>query len=140
MNLSLINNGKNTSSYTVFGNTISMGMLTRARDHQLWEGKLQLLQNDYNGFKFDDLSCLVKYMKISEPNKTEFAHMVVNQFDKPGEFIEISKAFFINSPNIKSPMLGNTASFIDQKTIDDLMQNDKEAKKITWNELLTTLQ
>lgn len=91
-------------------------------------------------FKFDDLSCMIKYMKMNEENSVEYQHIVVNQFDKPSELIETSKAFFLTSPKYQSPMMGNTASFADLKVVEKLMKTDTVAKKQTWEALLNTLK
>lgn len=91
-------------------------------------------------FKFDDLSCMIKYMKINEETSTDFAHIVVNQFDNPGEFIETSKAFFLKSPKYQSPMMGNIASFTNLEKVDKAIGNDTLAIEYTWDELLNTLK
>ena len=87
-------------------------------------------------FKFDDLSCMIKYQKMDEQNKSEYAHVLINQFDINNEFISVEKAFFISSSKYTSPMLGNTAAFADEKQANELVITDKEAKKLNWNELL----
>jgi copper chaperone NosL len=87
-------------------------------------------------FKFDDLSCMIKYMKVAEQNYTEFAHVLVNQYDKPNNFIAISDAYFINSQKYQSPMMGYTAAFSDEKQAFAIVKIDNEAKKFTWNELV----
>jgi copper chaperone NosL len=91
-------------------------------------------------FKFDDLSCMVKYMKINGETSTDFAHIVVNQFDKPGELIETSTAFFLKSPKYQSPMMGNIASFTRLETVDKAIEKDTLAVEYTWDELLNTLK
>lgn len=91
-------------------------------------------------FKFDDLSCMIKYMKISEINEKDFSLIVVNQHDKPGDLIDVKNAAFITSPNMATPMMGNTAALIDKTKVDELLKNDKAAKKITWNELVESIK
>ena len=87
-------------------------------------------------FKFDDLSCMIKYQKMDEQNKAEYAHILVNQFGNKNEFMAVEKAIFISTPKYQSPMMGNTAAFSDEKQANELVNTDKEAKKLNWNELV----
>lgn len=100
----------------------------------------ELVTNKGKIFKFDDISCMIKYMKMNVENSIEYQHIVVNQYDKPTELIETSNGFFLTSPKYQSPMMGNTASFADLKVVDRLIETDTEAKKHTWEKLLNTLK
>ncbi len=87
-------------------------------------------------FKFDDLSCMIKYQKMDEQNKAEYALLLVNQFGNNNEFMAVEKAIFISTPKYQSPMMGNTAAFSDEKQAIELVNTDKKAKKLNWNELV----
>ncbi len=87
-------------------------------------------------FKFDDLSCMIKYQKMEVQNKLQYAHVLVSQFGSNNEFIPVEKAFFISSSKYPSPMLGNTAAFADEKQASELVMADNDAKKLKWNELV----
>lgn len=86
-------------------------------------------------FKFDDLSCMSKYMKTAEFHEADCKHVVVSNYEKPGEFIDFNKAFYIQSENLQSPMLGNIAAFDSETSIQDLVTTDSTAKNITWTEI-----
>lgn len=87
-------------------------------------------------FKFDDVSCLIKYIHVSEQTATEYAHIVVNSYDKPTNLVDVSKLFFVVSPNFASPMMGNTAAFSNEKQANEILKKDSKAQKYTWNELV----
>lgn len=87
-------------------------------------------------FKFDDISCMIKYINISEQTPKDYAHIVVSSFDKPANLIDVNKSFFVSSPNFSSPMMGNVAAFSDEKQASETMKKDSEAKKYSWNELV----
>ena len=86
-------------------------------------------------FKFDDVGCMIKYMKTSNTEEANCQHLVLNSFEKPGEFIPFEKAFFIKSENLKSPMLGNIAAFSSEEEAMKLSKTDSVAKNIVWTEL-----
>lgn len=60
-------------------------------------------------YKYDDISCMIRHHRTME-NK-DFAFQVVNNFGNPEEFLDVEKAFFIQSDQYSSPMGGNTAAF-----------------------------
>ncbi len=86
-------------------------------------------------FKFDDLSCMSKYMKTAELHEADCKHVVVSNYEKPGEFIDFNKAFFIQSENLQSPMLGNIAAFDSETSIQEFITTDSTTKNITWTEI-----
>lgn len=60
-------------------------------------------------YKYDDISCMIRHLRTME--NTDFAFRVVNNFNNPKEFLDVEKAFFIQSDQYGSPMGGNTAAF-----------------------------
>ena len=86
-------------------------------------------------FKFDDVSCMIKHINISEQTPKDYAHIVVNSYDKTANLLDVNKAFFVVSPNFSSPMMGNTAAFSNEKQASEIIKKDSLAKKYTWNEL-----
>lgn len=60
-------------------------------------------------YKYDDISCMIRHRRTME--KKDFSFQVVNDFESPKEFLDVEKAFFIQSDQYASPMGGNTAAF-----------------------------
>lgn len=87
-------------------------------------------------FKFDDVSCMIKYINISEQTPKDYAHIVVNGYDKPTVLVDADKLSFLISPKFSSPMMGNVAAFTDEKQANEILKKDSEAKKYSWNELV----
>ncbi|MFN8343486.1 MAG: nitrous oxide reductase accessory protein NosL [Spirosomataceae bacterium] len=87
-------------------------------------------------FKFDDLSCLVKYMKISKLNEEELAFIVVNDYNRPGEWIDVKTAVFLNSKDLRSPMRGDVAAFSAKSFATANMAQLSDAKMLTWKEVV----
>jgi copper chaperone NosL len=65
-------------------------------------------------YKFDDLSCMVRYAQ--ENRKTQVQSYFVSDYTMNNELIDATKAFYVHSDELRSPMGGNTAAF--QLTID----------------------
>lgn len=87
-------------------------------------------------FKFDDVSCMIKYINTSEQTSTDFSHIVVNSYDKPENLVDANSLFFVVSPKFQSPMMGNTAAFTDENKANEILGKDTEAKKYLWNDLI----
>jgi copper chaperone NosL len=69
-------------------------------------------------FKFDDLNCLVEYLKKGSIVEKEVSQIVVVDFNHPGSFVATEKAFFLQSAAMKSPMRGDIACFSTKKDRD----------------------
>lgn len=62
-------------------------------------------------YKFDDLSCLVEYMKSNPDVKSVYVHNCL----KKSIFIPAETAWFVKSESLRSPMGGNTGAFASEK-------------------------
>ena len=85
-------------------------------------------------FKFDAAECMIRYN--SEIDPTTIALYVVADYKNPGILIDATKASFIISENIPSPM-GEYLSAVPTKEEALDLQKEKEGTVYTWEELLT---
>jgi copper chaperone NosL len=86
-------------------------------------------------FKFDDLSCMSKYMKTANLNEADYKHVVVSSYNNPEKFLDLNNAFIIQSENLQSPMLGNIAAFESEGLALKFASADSLAKNVTWIEI-----
>ena len=86
-------------------------------------------------FKFDDLSCMSKYMKTADLHEADCKHVVVSSYNKPEAFLDLKEAFFIQSENLPSPMLGNIVAFESKSSAQKFVSRDSLAKNVTWTEI-----
>lgn len=86
-------------------------------------------------FKFDDLSCMSKYMKTANLHEADCKHVVVNSYNNPEKFLDLNKAFIIQSENLQSPMLGNIVAFESKSSAQKFASRDSLAKNVTWTEI-----
>jgi copper chaperone NosL len=74
----------------------------------------EIVSNKGKTFKFDDLSCMVKYMKVNKLEEDKLTFIVVNDYNRPGELIDVKTATFLGSKELRSPMRGDIAAFSDK--------------------------
>ncbi len=73
-------------------------------------------------YKFDDVNCMVSYMKTVLSN-AEIAEIYVADFIRPGELISANSAHYVYSEAVRSPMASGVAAFSDQQSMAG--QNDQ---------------
>jgi len=84
-------------------------------------------------YKFDDLNCMALFIRSGKVPQSQIDKMVVINYEKEQDFIEVQKSYFLLSSALKSPMGGNTAAFASQDAAQKL-NNDINGKIIRWND------
>ncbi|UII80418.1 nitrous oxide reductase accessory protein NosL [Flagellimonas sp. CMM7] len=83
-------------------------------------------------FKFDAAECMMNH--LSEIDETTVSLFLVNDYNTPGELIDATKATYLISKNIPSPM-GEYLTAFEIKEIAEKAQADNEGELFTWEEL-----
>jgi copper chaperone NosL len=81
----------------------------------------QLVTSKGKVYKFDAIECMINY--ADENQDTEYAHTVICDFKQPGELIDATKAAYLISPEISSPMGAFLSGF---KTKEEAIITQKE--------------
>lgn len=106
--------------------------------------KMSIADNRFGGeiitkkgkiFKFDDMHCVLGFMKANTINNNDIKETWLVNFDEPHNFIDAKKAFLLKSNELHSPMGGNVATFADENKLNEAMKNIK-GETITWNALV----
>ncbi|GIV37558.1 MAG: hypothetical protein KatS3mg032_1937 [Cyclobacteriaceae bacterium] len=101
--------------------------------------KMTLIDSKFGGevvtrkgkvYKFDDLNCMVNFLNSEFLNNAEIAHRLVIDYSRPGKLIDATQAFYLKSPEIRSPMAGSIAAFE--------FEADKDAYKKQWGAIYLT--
>lgn len=87
-------------------------------------------------YKFDDVNCMINFLNSGYLEEREVAHKLVIDFSQPEKLIDAPLAFFIRSPEIKSPMASQVASFETDESKNEYNQQWKGIY-LTWGELTT---
>ena len=83
-------------------------------------------------FKFDAIECMVNYEK--ELLQSPVALHLVADFDEPGELIDATKAFYLKSKELSSPMGANLSAFSTLEAAEEKLES-YGGEIYTWNEL-----
>lgn len=86
-------------------------------------------------FRFDDISCMVKFYHSKE-NQAIFELKLVTDFSNPSKgLINSESAFYLQSENLHTPMNGKIAAF---EKMDDLKITTEKlgGKELNWQELI----
>lgn len=87
-------------------------------------------------YKFDDMSCFLNYYNSGfEPQET-FRHLLVTDYSNPGHLINGTDAFYLSSPEIRSPMNGQLASFEAKASMEEF-KKQWNGIYLTWGEVRT---
>src|SRR5436190_4367703 len=90
-------------------------------------------------YKFDDIICMVRFLKSDAIKKEDIKQNLVINFKKENEFIDVKKASFFISNDLRSPMGSNAAAFISDEeanTVKDKM----EGQLMKWDEVYKKIQ
>lgn len=99
----------------------------------------EIVNSKGKAFKFDDLSCMVKYIKTNQLKQEDLTFVVVNDYNRPGELIDAKTAIFLSSKELRSPMRGDIAAFSDKASAEAVKAKFSEAKILTWKEVFESL-
>ena len=87
-------------------------------------------------YRFDDISCMLKYGNQHFPDFHEVQVRLVVDFSHPGKLIPAEEAFYLKSEKLVTPMESNIASF-GSKTEFDRHKKKLKGIYLVWGELIT---
>lgn len=92
----------------------------------------EIVTDKGKAFKFDSSECMMNHLKNID--EKQVALYLVNDYDKPGELINATKAIYLISERIPSPMGEFLTAFkTEQAAVDALMTH--EGDLFTWEQL-----
>lgn len=93
----------------------------------------QLVTSKGKAYKYDAIECMVHSLQ-EEFETTEMAHYLVADFRQPGELINATKASFLVSENLQSPMGANLSAFANDSA-GKTAQDEFKGKLFSWKEI-----
>lgn len=90
-------------------------------------------------FKFDSIECMVKYYNNNVEEQPKVKDFIITDFSKSPNFTDATKAYFLQSENLPSPMGANLTGFSDIKSLEKV-KKEKSGKIIKWNDLFKILK
>ena len=83
-------------------------------------------------FKYDAIECMMQDRKNWE--ETDIAFYMMTDYSVPGNLVDATKAFYLISENIPSPMGANLSGF-ESKENAEQTQQEQTGELLTWAEL-----
>ncbi len=92
----------------------------------------QIVTEKGKAFKFDASECMMNYLK--EADKSEIALFLVNDYTNPGELMDATKATYLISKDIPSPM-GEFLTAFSSLEEAQKAESNHEGEIYSWEEL-----
>ena len=86
-------------------------------------------------YKFDDLNCLITFIRSGNEGEENIALQLVIDFSNPEKFIDTRQAYYSRSDQIKSPMSSHIAAF-EKKGEVERYNKEWEGVILSWQEIL----
>jgi len=86
-------------------------------------------------YKFDDIHCMVTYLKTYDLEAAEVKDYYLTNFSGSHQLMLASKAMLLKSDVFKSPMGGNIAAFDNADSLAAI-QKKFTGNTISWNDLI----
>jgi copper chaperone NosL len=90
-------------------------------------------------YKFDDVICMVRYVKSGVINEKDISQKVVINSEKENDFLDVSATTFWVSPELRSPMGSNAAAFSSREAAEKAKAG-KEGQIMNWDELYNKIK
>ena len=87
-------------------------------------------------YKFDDINCMQEFFNSGEIPSDQFSFKLVVDFSQPEKLINAQDAFYLKSPEIKSPMASQIAAFETKQKMEDT-KKQVNGIYLVWGELVT---
>ncbi|MDU8886489.1 nitrous oxide reductase accessory protein NosL [Yeosuana sp. MJ-SS3] len=94
----------------------------------------EIVTNKGKVYKFDASECMINF--IQEFDTNEIKLYLSNNYTEPEILIDATKATFLISENVPSPMGAFLTAFKDKSDAEKI-QTEKGGKLYTWDQLLT---
>ena len=89
-------------------------------------------------YKFDDLHCMIHFLKSGSIGANEIKQNVVVNYEKKNDFLDVKTAYFVIDPDLQSPMGSNAAGFISKESVQKVGRKENEI--LNWDQLFEKLQ
>lgn len=92
----------------------------------------QLVTQKGKVFNFDAIECMLNQLK--KEDQSEIALFLVNDYEQPGELVDATKATYLISENVPSPMGEYLSAFANEQTAINI-KNEQGGTLYTWSEI-----
>ena len=94
----------------------------------------ELMTNKGKAYKFDSVECLSAYLQEQKPGSKDVHSLLTIDFNNPEIFIDATKAWYLHSDLLKSPMGLNLSAFSD-KELALTVKNVYPGELVDWQKV-----
>lgn len=94
----------------------------------------QLLTKKGRVHNFDDLSCMIAFVKEGKISKDDIAEFYVPDYTNDNKLLPASKLFYLKSDQLKSPMRGDIAGFSKKSDLENT-KTSHDGEILQWDDL-----
>ncbi len=94
----------------------------------------QLLTSKGRTYQFDDLQCMVAYVKSGSVAKEDVAAFYLPDYVNDNKMAAAEEMYLLKSESLKSPMRGDIAAFINQEDLEQV-KAEHNGEVQTWDDL-----
>ncbi|GAA0879840.1 hypothetical protein GCM10009119_28090 [Algoriphagus jejuensis] len=87
-------------------------------------------------YVFDDVNCMLMYMDSEEGESQSFKHVLVTDYLNSGTLLDANVAYYLKSPEFRTPMASEIVAFGDYKILQEHKKNSGGIF-LAWGELTT---
>jgi copper chaperone NosL len=91
-------------------------------------------------YKFDDVLCMVRFLKTEVLKEKEIKQTVVINFEKESDFLDVKTCSFLAAEGMKSPMGGNVGAFTSKEAAEKKMNSFENSVIVSWKEVFDKIQ
>lgn len=99
----------------------------------------ELVNDKGKAYFFDAVECLAAYVVEHPELGGKTAHLLVTDYARPNELIDVHSAHFLQSKELPSPM-GMFLSAVADKSAADQMQQEYGGRQLDWNQVLVAVK
>ena len=97
----------------------------------------EIVTNKGKVYKFDAAECMIQFLKDFDKSTVEL--YLTNHYSQPETLIDATKATFLISDNMPSPMGANLTAF-ESRSEAESVQKEKSGTLYSWDQLLDHLK
>ena len=90
-------------------------------------------------YKFDSIECMIQYINANHFMQDQLARVLVSDYSNSDHFMEASSAIYLESENLKSPMVKGLAAFEKKNELEKIKQQFG-GQDNSWDELLKKIK
>ena len=95
----------------------------------------EIVSDDGTAYKFDSIECLIGFALVKNIVEDESQKFYVNDFMKPGNFIDARNSYFVHNKNFSSPMGLNVQAFASETEQENFIK-ENGGEKISWENVI----